>query len=283
VITDRFRGWIDEASVANVGWLAAISAAAVAAADYALGPQVSSSYFYVFPLSVLAWRLGRRAAVFSSVAAAFIWLGIDLATGPDRAGAIPIWNAGIRLAFFLTISLLLVGLRAALARTVLLARTDALTGLLNRRAFEELADREFSRIARTGQPLTAVMMDLDDFKSINDAGGHAAGDEALQKVASVLASSTRDIDIAGRLGGDEFAILVIGDETAGENVLARLSRDVAAHSIGGRRLSCSIGAHTARGGVLDDAMRTADRNLYTAKDAGKGRVVATTDIMAGAG
>ena len=94
-----------------------------------------------------------------------------------------------------------------------LALTDPLTGLFNRRAFSDLALREIARSARSGEPLSLIMIDADGFKKINDTFGHAAGDRVLQHLSVLIRDSVRPQDVVGRLGGDEFAVLLPGPTT----------------------------------------------------------------------
>ena len=88
------------------------------------------------------------------------------------------------------------------------AVTDALTGLANRRQFYEVLGREYERSQRFGTPLSLILLDIDDFKQINDTRGHLAGDAVLHGVAATLAELIREIDLAARYGGEEFAILL---------------------------------------------------------------------------
>src|SRR5207237_3427627 len=87
------------------------------------------------------------------------------------------------------------------------AFTDHLTGLANRRRFERQLEREVARTARYGHPFCLVLVDIDNFKGVNDAHGHEAGDEALRRVANVIQSGPRGIDTGARIGGDEFAVI----------------------------------------------------------------------------
>lgn len=246
--------------------------ALVAAIDLVTGPLISLSFFYVLPLAIVAWRLDRSAAMTASLVAGIIWLTIDLVTGDPRWLGIPLWNALIRTAFFVTISWLLVDLRAALAHETELARVDPLTGLANRRAFEDVVARELARSERSYEPVTIAVLDVDDFKRINDTAGHARGDAALTAVAEELASHVRGADLAARLGGDEFGLMLVGDGAANPSVLERLCAQIATLEITGFRLSCSVGAVTVAGGTIEAALEGADRALYQAKRAGKGRI-----------
>jgi diguanylate cyclase (GGDEF)-like protein/PAS domain S-box-containing protein len=160
------------------------------------------------------------------------------------------------------------------------ARTDSLTGLLNRRAFLDEMTRRIDRLIREGQPGTVLYVDLDGFKQLNDQLGHDVGDEALCLVADLLRDTVRPSDLVARLGGDEFAIWMDGadDLTAAERAehltiaTPRLLRELAAgHDI---RLGMSIGIATrwpaAREG-MEEILQRADQAMYQAKRAGRGQ------------
>jgi GGDEF domain-containing protein len=137
------------------------------------------------------------------------------------------------------------------------ATTDPLTGVLTRRAFERAADLEMTRAARTGQPLTLAVLDLDDFKAINDQDGHAAGDAVLVGLTSAWRAALRPEDVIGRFGGDEFLLLLPRTDTAGATVvLSRLSSDLC---------GWSVGVALWEGQELDDWFAAADHDLYAAK------------------
>lgn len=168
-----------------------------------------------------------------------------------------------------------------------LARTDQLTGLLNRRAILERLQALFALAERHGRPLTLAVVDLDHFKLVNDAAGHLAGDEVLRAVAEVMADQVRDSDVIGRWGGDE--LLVVLPETEADaaassmlRVLERVRREV--HASGnqerngadgdGPRITLSVGI--AERVPEDDQHRLlsrADHALYRAKQGGRDRVV----------
>jgi diguanylate cyclase (GGDEF)-like protein len=161
------------------------------------------------------------------------------------------------------------------------AVTDELTGLANRRRFSDQLDLELARAARSGSPLALVVADIDDFKKINDTWGHATGDVALQRFASILRGMIRDIDLPVRLGGEEFGLLLPDTDLEGATRLAnRIRATVAATEIQTEgvafRLTASFGVSchplAAKG---DDLLTDADRCLYEAKRTGKNRVVAS--------
>jgi diguanylate cyclase (GGDEF)-like protein len=158
--------------------------------------------------------------------------------------------------------------------------TDSLTGLFNRRHLFSLAEREFLRAQRYGRPLSAVMLDIDHFKRVNDTYGHAAGDQVLAEVAQRLRTSARHTDLIGRYGGEEFVLLLPETELPGAELLAeRLRRAIAgapmATSGGPLSISASLGVAATQPNVRDAAalIDQADQALYAAKQAGRNRVL----------
>ena len=140
------------------------------------------------------------------------------------------------------------------------AHTDSLTGLLNRTGFAVAAARQRAMAARRGEPLALAVIDLDDFKLVNDDGGHAAGDRLLVELAGIWTASLRPGDLLARFGGDEFVLLVAGAaEDQVDTVLARLARAHPAPWTAGAVL-CA-GAES-----LDEAIDRADARLYVAKE-----------------
>jgi diguanylate cyclase (GGDEF)-like protein len=157
---------------------------------------------------------------------------------------------------------------AHVARLRELARTDDLTGVLNRRAFFERVDEELRRSARSGEPITLVLYDLDQFKAINDAHGHPAGDAALRSFTELLEQHVRASDAVGRVGGDEFAVLLVGsDETTTQAVLDRISSALGAELPGRGQIKASFGAARAPedGERRDQLVAVADLRLYEHK------------------
>jgi diguanylate cyclase (GGDEF)-like protein len=168
-------------------------------------------------------------------------------------------------------------LEQALEKISELARLDSLTGLLNRRALEEVGWQEIWRAKRTLASLALVVADVDFFKQLNDAHGHVVGDEVLQQVAARLRESFRDIDLLARWGGEEF-VLLLPDSTPEQAIeaLERLRADLAAHpfqtSVGPIRLTMSFGVSEVQGD-LDQAIDQADRAMYQAKQEGRDCIV----------
>ncbi|MEE7547261.1 diguanylate cyclase, partial [Xanthomonas sp. Kuri4-1] len=160
-----------------------------------------------------------------------------------------------------------------------LVREDQLTGALNRRGFDELFEREAARTQRTVQPLCVAMLDLDDFRRLNETHGHAGGDAALRHTVEVAKTTLRTSDAIARFGGEEF-VLLLPDATIFEASAAvtRLQRALAQRSFLHEDMrvfvSFSGGVAMRRAGESqDELVRRADRAMYEAKAAGKNRVV----------
>lgn len=175
--------------------------------------------------------------------------------------------------------------RRKLAEQLLEAQafTDGLTGTLNRRRFLELAEVEMQRARRHGQPIALLMIDLDHFKAVNDAHGHAGGDQVLQAFVKTALTVMRGSDLFGRVGGEEFAALLPQtDEDGAARLAHRLRAMVRGHPVtlvtGAVGYSVSIGvasrmAGSADTGSIESLMLSADAALYRAKGAGRDRVL----------
>jgi two-component system cell cycle response regulator len=169
-----------------------------------------------------------------------------------------------------------------------LSLTDPLTELWNFRYFQLQALREVEAATRYGRPLGLLIVDLDHFKRVNDRHGHPVGDQVLAEVGRRIRTSTRLPDIVARYGGEEFVLLLPGTDAAGAVVTAeRIRRRVSRLPIvaGGRdalriSVTCSVGvaAYPAHGRSVEELLRRADAALYTAKSAGRDRVVNADDV-----
>jgi diguanylate cyclase (GGDEF)-like protein/PAS domain S-box-containing protein len=161
-----------------------------------------------------------------------------------------------------------------------LAMTDYLTNLYNRRYFMQRGSEEFKRARRNHQPLALLMLDIDQFKKVNDTHGHEAGDMTLQQVAAGLKSSLREIDILGRMGGEEFAVLLPNISLHEAAILAeRVRKTIAGMSIAiqgaSLTITISIGVAVLTDETLgiDDLLKNADVAMYQSKRGGGNRVV----------
>lgn len=166
-------------------------------------------------------------------------------------------------------------------QAMILARTDSLTGIANRRHFMAASEEELKRASRYGGPLTAMILDIDHFKAINDTYGHAVGDLALTAVADTCKAVLRSPDLLGRIGGEEFAMLLPQTGIEGASVLAERLRQAIADIRLDRlaqplNLTATIGVATWLGesDSLDDLLLRADRMLYRGKAQGRNRIVA---------
>ncbi|MCK7499161.1 MAG: diguanylate cyclase [Comamonadaceae bacterium] len=156
---------------------------------------------------------------------------------------------------------------------------DSLTGLHNRRFLDQLLPIEISRARRGGRTLSVIMIDIDNFKLLNDAHGHDAGDHVLQRVASTLRGAVRASDLACRYGGDEFTVVMPGVDARGaahkiRSICAAIREN--AFSYRGAHLTLTLSAGVAEipaaGASPEDLLHAADAALYRAKQAGRDRV-----------
>lgn len=161
--------------------------------------------------------------------------------------------------------------------------TDALTGLVNRRAFLERLDQEHGRSRRYPQPVSVMLLDVDGLKAINDRGGHAAGDAALRAIGDAIHRGLRATDIGCRFGGDEFAVMAPEADEPAARVIAERVRSLAEGMSlpGGLRVTVSLGVACAAPGedwTSPGILERADRALYEAKRMGRNRVALDKDV-----
>jgi two-component system cell cycle response regulator len=152
-----------------------------------------------------------------------------------------------------------------------LADLDQLTGIYNRRRFQDEVERQLSAYRRFGDPLTLMLLDVDAFKLINDTYGYHTGDKALQVLAGALRGAVRDTDLVGRLGGDEFvALLTRADDVGVDRVIGALRRALQVEDeASGVSFSIEVTIGVARSqadDTCDSLMRRADRAMYAEKN-----------------
>lgn len=174
-------------------------------------------------------------------------------------------------------------LRARLSQSV---RIDELTGLLNRRAFEQELDLELERSRRSARALSLMVADVDGFRDINEGRGHHAGDAVLAKLGKMLADSARRVDVAARVDGEAFALLLPGTDEAGAYMFAERLRAAVEDTFAAEQtpltISFGISSYPAHGYELGALMRSADHALYTAKALGRNRTVICNQAIAAA-
>lgn len=166
-----------------------------------------------------------------------------------------------------------------------LASREPLTGLYNRRYFNEMLEHRFSEAKRYENAVSCIMLDLDDFKNVNDCFGHQTGDKLLILTAETISGQLRTADVAARFGGDEFIVLLPQTDSdrahvLGERIAAQLAEQVREH-LAGVRITVSMGIASLPSAEIESAealMRAADNALYEAKAAGKDRIVVASTV-----
>lgn len=223
-------------------------------------------------------------SVFSILFSVLLTLVIGQLAG-DGVGAAGIWTAVLVPAiiaplFSLFFLPLLIQLDAAESRLRELSRRDGLTGVYNRSFFIELAERELIRTLRYGDIFSIAILDVDNFKLVNDTYGHLAGDKVLQMLSQICLQNLRQSDTIARFGGDEFVILFpYADRSHVIECLERIRKIVASTPVDfdGKTIHFTVSAGSAAYHNdytdLDFVLQQADNALYQAKEAGKDRVV----------
>jgi diguanylate cyclase (GGDEF)-like protein len=250
---------------------ALISLAIVSNGERHGGAAGGDEMYYLWVVLYAAYYLGRTStAIQVGFVAASYAVALAVVNPGDVATSRWLSTVGLVVGSAVVVRLLSERIESLLASLRAAAHTDSLTGLANRLAFEDAYTREAARSARHGTHFALLLADLDRLKEINDRYGHAAGDEAICEVASVLRGTLRASDFAARIGGDEFAVLLAGSDAEG----ARRLGDRLAHALCERGptelplgLSYGIAIPGADGEALDDLMRSADDALYASKNA----------------
>jgi diguanylate cyclase (GGDEF)-like protein len=278
---DRTPGWAFDALLACgtvlIEWT--VWASGDSTSSYAMLFFWNAIYaFYFLP----QWRAGIQLGVIVLAYAAVLALNRDGSTTTVIHWAIT--NGALIVAGAL------IGIQRAHTRRVVRrladdARRDTLTGLLNRRGFEELFENELERARRTDGQLSVIVADLDRFKWLNDQFGHPAGDAALQRVAQIFETAKRRIDTVARIGGEEFAVVVPSSDHHAAYILAERMRREVRETFAGEphTLTVSLGIATfGPHGVSSEALILgADEALYAAKRLGRDRTVVYSEDISG--
>lgn len=238
-----------------------------------------NEFFYVWPAFYSGYFFRRRGMVASLILIAVAYGAVVLKISDGGAEQFTRWIVTFSVVTGAAVALH--GLRRniddLLNQLRDTARTDSLTGLLNRRGFDERLTLEIERSRRTHEPFALLIGDLDLFKELNDQFGHGAGDTALVCVGQTLASGSRVIDTVARVGGEEFALLIPGADAAGGLIAAERLRTSVSEILDGdgRPLTISFGVVDlpAHGQTAEELLYAADRGLYGAKALGRNRSV----------
>lgn len=286
----HWRGTNDTA-IAALALVAFVAASGLAARGDRLPPGAFHAVTAAGTLLISAGLLFAGAAAMAAYAALYLWVVLYAFAFFSRGAAVAHTSA---VATAYAVALATRGTQEAAAQWLLqigtmvvagfllgfyvesaaaAATTDTLTGLANRRWYEQLLRRELARSRRTGESLSVALIDLDDFKVVNDDGGHGAGDSLLRLVASGWRAHVRQADLLARYGGDEFALLLTGCPGAqAADLVGRLCADLP----DGR--SCSAGIATWNGREhADELVSRADAALYEAKRRGRNQAVRAAD------
>jgi diguanylate cyclase (GGDEF)-like protein len=235
-----------------------------------------SELLYIWPVLYASYFLSLRAGLANVALIAAVYPPIAISLMGGRGITPSVYLVGTSIVTVLIVSNLRRRLQAVLQATEYEARTDTLTGLTNRRGWDEDLARETARRRVQGWQMAVLVIDLDHFKKLNDTLGHAAGDDALARVASVLRGAARQSDVVARLGGEEFGVILPGCSTGDAvRIAEELRHDVENQSKGwAAAVTISVGVavlpdHAADG---EDLVRLADEALYAAKGSGRNRV-----------
>ena len=260
--------WVVIASVLIVG---------IGLLDFTSGYELAFSLFYLLPIMVVAWFVGRKAGLLFSLLASLFWFTADYFSGHVYSNPLfYFWNTAIRLAFFVIVVLLLSALQNALENEKALARIDRLTGAMNGDFLYFILQSEIDLQQRYKGVFTLAYLDLDNFKPVNDEYGHVAGDQLLKQVVYMIRSNTRRTDVVARMGGDEFSILLRKtDIEEARVVIARIQQGLLSEMQKNHLpVTFSMGVVTYRSPVktTDELLKMADDLMYEVKRSGKNNV-----------
>lgn len=238
-------------------------------ADHVLGYQFGFSIFYLLPIIIATRNLGRNTGLFISVMCAGVWAYMDGMHGVRYSSELVLyWNTFIRFVLFIITVMIFDGWEKEKET----ARTDTLTQVSNRLAFNEFGEMEIRRCRRYNHSFSLIYLDVDNFKIINDKFGHRSGDRLLVLLAEALRANFRETDLVARLGGDEFSVILVETEADGaKQALARVCEALEKIPRVGSIVTLSIGllTFTRPPEAFEDAVKKADELMYLAKNKGK--------------
>jgi diguanylate cyclase (GGDEF)-like protein len=249
---------------------------AIGVMRYLTGPELALSLFYLFPIGLASWYVGRWSGALLSFASALSWLIADLMMLKSFSNLLILFlNESFRLIVFLIVSYIISRLKTSLENHRQLARTDHLTGIHNRRAFFDIANLELNKARRYQMPISVLYLDIDNFKQINDRYGHQVGDQLLRLVAKTIKDHIRSVDVTARFGGDEFGILLAETRPEAAALVAgklkeRLEK-LAQQNRWPVTFSTGVVTFERIPTSVDEMIDAADAQMYLAKQNGKNR------------
>lgn len=277
---DDFLDWLFERSKPVRRWqadmVALVILLGVLILNAGLGTSMQLALLFAIPVVVSAWSATRSDGLWAALITSTVWTAEQIVEGPGAITLPYVLLFFAHVASLGFVALVVAKLRSSFEAVEALAYHDPLTGLLNRRALDERLDFEIRRATRNSSPLSLIYVDVDDFKSLNDAFGHAAGDDVLQSAGRVLTEALRSTDLVARVGGDEFLIVLTDTDAAGaREVGGEILADLEA-AVDDRRARFSAGAVTYETPPPspEAAIDRADRTMYSVKRTGKGRLAA---------
>ena len=196
--------------------------------DFITGVELSFSLFYLLPISIVTWFLGKKLGILFSFFSVIIWQIVNIISGQNINNyLIASWNFLTYLIIFLMIAFLLDEINNLLYKVQNVGILDVLTGVSTRKRFHRSLNHELFKLKQSKDPFSLVYIDLDHFKKLNDKLGHFKGDLVLKTISKTIQKNIRDIDIIGRLGGNEFAIILREtDEKLAKEIVPKLQQSL---------------------------------------------------------
>lgn len=273
----RLLGLLDELPKIQLMVIAIGTVLVLGFIDYFTGTEFSLSFFYLLPVAIMAWAGNKNSGLVFSVLCASVWLTTNLLAGQILSTLfVGVWNTLIRFGFFATVAILLAELRHALDEERILANTDPLTGVLNRRSFNDIIEKKMIIAEVNKRPYTMVYIDLDNFKAVNDSLGHAVGDLVLRSVVDTTQKHIRNTDFLARLGGDEFAILLTDADQENARLIVERLQSSLLEEMKSKEwgITFSIGVLTVMNmpESVDKLIQLTDTLMYRVKNSGRNAI-----------